>query len=145
MEPSASLAFHLGGDDHERLGVEVLRSAGDGWLASRVELRVGGFQGKFSCSLDCWAFERFAREVRDLWETLQGTAQFATYEGQLELSLIGDGLGHVRVEAQATDEAGTGNCLTFRLHIDQAALQALMSSLDAIVAAYPPPSGSQTA
>ena len=137
-----SLQFHIGGSENEYADVEVVGSNSDGWLPSRIEVSAGAFRGGFPSDLDCWAFERFAREVRELYKTLKGTATFSTYEGQLELSLVGDGLGHVEVKAQAMDYAGTGNKLAFRLHLDQTELPTLMKDLDAIVATYPPPNKS---
>jgi hypothetical protein len=134
-----SLQFQIGGDEHEYARVQVIRANSDGWLPSLISVQAGGFHGEFSSDLDSWAFARFVQEVRDLHRTLKGTATFTTYEKQLELALVGDGLGHVEVKAEAMDYAGTGNKLVFRLHIDQTELPTLMRDLDAIVAAYPPP------
>lgn len=137
-----SLRFQIGGTEHEFARVEVRGANGDGWLPSLVEVSAGAFRGAFPSDLDCWAFARFAREVRELHKTLKGTATFSTYEKQLELSLVGDGLGHIQVRAEAMDYAGTGNKLIFRLDIDQTELPPLMKDLDAIADAYPPPNKS---
>jgi hypothetical protein len=134
-----SLQLQIGGDEHEYVRVQVIGANGDGWLPSLISVQVGGFHGEFSSDLDTWAFARFVREVRDLHRTLKGKATFTTYEKQLELDLVGDGLGHVEVKAEAMDYAGTGNKLIFRLHIDQTDLPGLIKDLDAIVAVYPPP------
>jgi hypothetical protein len=133
------LRFQVGVNGHEYARVEVTGANGDGWLPSRVTVSAGGFRGEFPSDLDSWAFVRFAQEVRDLHTTLKGAATFSTYEKQLELALVGDGLGHITVTAEAMDYAGTGNKLIFRLDIDQTELPLLMKELDAIVAAYPPP------
>ena len=133
-----SLQFRIGGADHEYANVQVLGANGDGWLPSLISVRAGSFHGEFRSDLDWWAFANFAKEVRSLHRTLKRTATFTSYERQLALALVGDGLGHVEVQGEAMDQAGTGNKLIFRLHIDQTDLPLLMEELDAIVAAYPP-------
>ena len=137
-----SLRFKIGGEEHEYACALIEGANSDGWLPSKVEVRAGAFSGEYPCYLDTWAFARFSREVRDLYETLKGTATFTTYEGQLEIVLVGDGLGHVDVKVQAMDYAGTGNKLSIRLGIDQTSLPSLIKELDSIVAAYPPPNKS---
>jgi hypothetical protein len=133
------LRFQIGGDEHEFLRVEVKAANGDGWLPSRIAVCAGAFHGEFPGDLDVWAFSRFADQVRELHKTLKGTAVFSTYEGQLELALVGDGLGHISVNGEAMDFAGTGNKLVFRLGIDQTQLPALLKDLESIVAEYPAP------
>ncbi len=132
------LRFQIGGSEHEFVRVDVTGTNGDCWLPSRVAVRAGAFQGEFPRDLDVWAFSRFADQVRELHRTLKGTAVFSTYERQLELVLLGDGLGHVSVNAEAMDCAGTGNKLVFCLSIDQTHLPALLKYLELIVAEYPP-------
>ena len=134
-----ALHFHIGEEDHEYAHVEVMGANGDGWLPSRVTVRAGSFQGEFPSYLDCWAFARFAAQLRELHKLLKGTATFSTYEKQLELDLVGDGLGHVTVRGEAMDYAGTGNRLTFHLDIDQTYLPKILGDVEAIVAAFPPP------
>ncbi len=133
-----SLKFEIGGTEHEFARVEVISSNGDGWLPSRITVRAGSFSGEFPSNLDVWAFARFATELKALYESLKGTASFSTYEGQLELTLVGDGMGHIQVKGEAMDYAGTGNKLIFRLAIDQTEIPALLRDLSAISAAYPP-------
>jgi len=134
----STLKFQIGGTEHEFVRVDIVGSNGDGWLPSRITVRVGSFLGEFPSDLDVWAFARFATELRTLYESLKGTASFTTYERQLELALVGDGMGHVQVRGEAMDYAGTGNKLIFRLAIDQTEIPALLRDLTAISAAYPP-------
>lgn len=134
----SALRFQIGGDEHDYARVEVTGANGDGWLPSRIAVRAGAFHGEFPADLDVWAFSRFAGQVRELHKTLKGTAVFSTYEQQLELVLVGDGLGHISVNAEAMDYAGTGNKLIFCLGIDQTHLPALLKDLESIVTEYPP-------
>jgi hypothetical protein len=134
-----ALRVQIGENESEFARIEVTGANGDGWLPSQVTVRAGAFQGEFHSDLDCWAFARFATELRDLHKILKGSATFSTYERQLEMTLTGDGLGHIHIKAEAMDYAGTGNKLMFRLDIDQTYLPKILGELDAIVAAYPPP------
>ena len=137
-----ALRFHIGGDEHEYVRAEVEGANSDGWLPSLVRVQAGAFKGEYPCYLDIWGFARFSQEVKDLYENLNGTATFTTYEGQLEIVMVGDGLGHISVKVQAVDYAGTGNKLSFQLGIDQTNLPSLMTELNLIVDAYPPPNKS---
>ena len=135
---TTNLQFQIGGTEHEFVRVDVVGSNGDGWLPSKISLSVGSFRGEFAADLDVWAFARFEKELRTLYESLKGTASFSTYEQQLELRLVGDGMGHVHVDGEAMDYAGTGNKLKFHLAIDQTAIPALLGDLAAISAVHPP-------
>jgi len=133
----ATLSFKVGRGEHEFALVEVVGDRGDGWLPALVTIRAGGFSGQYPCNLDCGAFSRFAKELRELARTLKGSATFSSYEEQFELSLVGDGLGHVAAKGEAMDFAGTGNLLRFHLEMDQTELQPLIRDLDAITARHP--------
>jgi len=133
----ATLSFKVGGTEHEFALIEVVGDRGDGWLPARVTVKAGVFSGQYTCDLDGGAFSRFASELRELHRTLKGTAEFSSYEEQIELSLVGDGLGHVAVKGEAMDIAGTGNMLRFHLEIDQTELQPLLRDLEAIAARHP--------
>jgi hypothetical protein len=132
------LRFQVGGKERERVLVEVLNTTGDGWLRSIVEVEVGAFRASYPCHFDGGAFQRFAAELRVLHSSLKGKATFSSYEGQLELELVGDGLGHLQVKGEAMDVAGTGNTLSFRLGgMDQTELPELFRDVEAIWSAYP--------
>lgn len=109
-----SLRFQIGGVDEEFVRIEVIASNGDGWLPSHITIRTGGFHGNFSADLDSWGFARFATELKSLYADLKRSATFTTYERQLELTIVGDGIGHMRLHGEAMDYAGTGNKLIFQ-------------------------------
>lgn len=131
------LSFHVGVRENEQAVVEVLNSTGDGWLRSRVSLRMGAFAAEYPCMLDGGAFQRFESELRELQRALKGGARFSSYEGQFELEVTGDGNGHMLVNGQAMDVAGTGNTLSFRLELDQTDIPSILRELAAIVEAHP--------
>jgi hypothetical protein len=132
-----ALRFKIGGREHEFVQVEVVGDRANGWLPARVSIRVGGFNAEYICDLDGGAFSRFASELRELHRTLKGVARFSSYEEQIELSMVGDGRGHITVTGEAMDVAVTGNALTFRLEVDQTELPQLIGDVDAIATAHP--------
>ena len=107
------------------------------WIASELHIAAGGFRGSFRADLRSEEFHTFLEEMEALSRTLQGTARFATMEGQIALSLTGDGKGHVHLDGEAIDYAATGNRLQFHLDIDQTYLPEICRSLEYLLAAFP--------
>jgi hypothetical protein len=58
-------------------------------------------------------------------------------EGQLELTLKCDALGHVSVDGAAMDVAGIGNKLLFELNIDQTHVPGILDSLKVTLKKHP--------
>lgn len=110
--------------------------SGDGnWLEVNVSVEFGAWLGRYWASLRVDEFERFLKEVRNLNDSLEGTAEFQSMEEGLRLKLTGDGLGHVSVEGVARDFAG--NALSFRLALDQMFLPALIRELEGLLEEFP--------
>jgi hypothetical protein len=108
------------------------------WVACEVEIAAGGFRGAYRADLRSEEFRLFLDEVEALSRTLEGAASFSTMEGQIALSLAGDGKGHVRVQGEAADiPAGDSNRLQFHFDIDQTYLPEICRSLEVILAAFP--------
>ena len=107
------------------------------WIESQVLVAAGGFHGSIGLSLRAEEFVDFRDQLASLSERLDGTARFSTMEGQLKLTLSGDGKGHVLVEGVVLDEAGVGNSLSFSFEIDQTYLSGLLQSLDAVITRFP--------
>jgi hypothetical protein len=107
------------------------------WIDCELEIVAGGFRGRFRADLRSEEFHTFLQEVEGLSRTVEGTATFTTMEGQIALSLSGDGKGSVRVSGEAIDVAGIGNRLQFGFDIDQTSLPSICRSLDDLLAAFP--------
>jgi hypothetical protein len=131
------LTLQVGARENECATVQVLNSTGDGWLRSHVSLKVGAFSAEYPCMLDGGAFQRFEHQLRELHRALKGKAEFSSYEGQFDLELTGDGMGHILVRGEAMDVAGIGNTLKFQLELDQTDLPAMLRQVAAIVATHP--------
>lgn len=127
------LAFHIGGERAEFVRVAIVGDNGDGWLLAKVELVVGAFSGTYSADLTSVALSRFALDLETLYRTISGTAVFTDYEGQLELQMVCDIRGHIRLKGEAMDIAGTGHKLTFELELDQTNVPQILTSLASLL------------
>ncbi len=107
------------------------------WIDCEVELVAGGFQGRFRTDVSSEEFQTFLEQVDGLSTAVDGTASLTTMEGQIALSLTGDGTGHVRVTGEAVDVAGSGNRLQFGFDMDDASLSGIARSLGYLLAAFP--------
>ncbi len=92
------------------------------WIVCEVEIAAGGFRGGFRADLRGEEFLGFLNETAELSRTLEGAASLTSMEGQIALTLTGDGRGLVRVAGEAVDVAGSGNRLQFGFGIDQTCL-----------------------
>lgn len=137
--------FAFRGDGGNRLRIEVVgylapeptEPIDADWLRCTVEARAGAFHGAFPVSLLVDELEALYSIVDRLYERLRGSATWHTLEGQIELTLSGDGLGHITAEGTCTDVAGTGNRLAFTLSSDQTLLFGTRVELAEVLAQYP--------
>jgi hypothetical protein len=136
---------NIGTLERNRLVLEVLGrehpnavdSLDGNWLTVNVSVEVGAWLGRYGASLRVDEFERLLRGVRNLNDSLRGTAEFQSMEEWLHLKLTSDGLGHVTVEGVARDAAGIGNTLSFHLALDQTFLPALIEELEGLLEEFP--------
>ena len=106
----------------------------DNWLTVEIRVRAGGFRGKAAASIITGELTQFFSELRPLFKTLSGSAEFATMEEQLSLRLVGNGKGHVELRGEVADQAGVGNRLHFTLEFDQSQL---VHELERVISEFP--------
>ncbi len=132
--------WSLGGSERERVAVEVTskptNDGGYNWVKAHVSVFVGGFSGNIEANFLTSDFVRFRDGLRILHNDLKGNAVFETLEGQLNLKLSVDKLGHVTVDGEAVDIAGVGNKLIFQMNFDQSYLSQTLQELDAVIAGF---------
>lgn len=109
----------------------------DNWLTSQIQVCAGEFRGKADAAIVTEELAAFLSQLRPLYDTLLGTAQFSTMEGQLLLRLIGDGKGHIELTGEVADRPGIGNRLNFRLQFDQSQLGASIRDLEKVISEFP--------
>jgi hypothetical protein len=139
------MIFSFGQSERERIEVDVLRYErspnGDfhdsNWLAVKIEVQAGGFHGKADAAILTSEVKEFTSEVRTLFETLRGSANFQTLEGQLSLELTGDGKGHIELTGEVRDQPGIGNRLRFTLQIDQSQLGQSLREIEGVISKFP--------
>jgi len=131
------IAFQIGGEKSEFVRVSITRDNKDGWLSADVEITVGRFCGSYSADFDTFSFSEFAQQLASLHRTVSGSAMFTSVEGQLELTLKCDALGHISVSGEAMDVAGIGNKLLFEFNIDQTHAPQILKSLKSTLKKHP--------
>jgi hypothetical protein len=139
------MTFSFGQSEQERVEVDVLHYErarvgeyhDDNWLTVEIRVRAGGFRGKVSAAIVTDELVRFVSQLRPLFETLRGSAEFSTMEGQLSLQLTGDGKGHIELRGEVADRPGIGNRLHFALEFDQSQLGASISELEKVISEFP--------
>ena len=139
------MIFSFGQSEQERIAVDVhgyeRETSGeywdDNWLTVDICVRAGGFRGKAAATIITSELTKFLSELRPLYETLNGSAQFETMEEQLSLRLIGDGKGHVELRGKVADQPGIGNSLNFTLQFDQSQLGASIRELERVALQFP--------
>ncbi len=109
----------------------------ESWIDCDVLITTGAFTGNVRAGLRPEEFAAFLDAASGLAQTAEGSARLTTLEGQLSLSLIGDGRGDIRVSGEATHEPGIGNRLLFVFEIDRTSLPAVCESLAHVLAAFP--------
>jgi hypothetical protein len=138
------MKISFGESEYERVEIEVLgyelesaASSFDDWLSTRLSVSAGGFRGEVGASILAGDLARLAGPLRRLYETLSGEAKFETIEGQLSLSFVGDGHGHVELNGEMRDQPGSVNRLTFTLALDQSQIAASLRELEDAASAFP--------
>jgi hypothetical protein len=106
----------------------------EGWAQAEVEVSVHCFQGTIRPWVEAADFERFATQLRVLYDSLQGEAVFAPVEQQVVLKVTGTTGGHIHITGEAWSQATYENRLTFTIELDQSYLQAPLQELERIVA-----------
>ena len=120
----------ISGTTGERVTIRRVSAIGpEGWFDTEIEVRCDGWRGKFGASFMQGELSHFARELRVLHEQLKGEAILSPLEPNLELSVVGDGKGHIEVKGTARNNFHTGTQLSFRLDLDQTYLPAIAKAL----------------
>jgi hypothetical protein len=140
-----AITIEVGGDDRDRISLSILGRSHPGatdywdgnWVRTSVDASVGGFTAAFGADLRTDEFDRFRSALQALYEQLDGEAVFETLEGCVTLRFVGDGHGHVRVEAELLDRPGIGNRLRCELQLDQTYLPPIIESLDDVARRWP--------
>jgi hypothetical protein len=111
------------------LDLPAKTDSGYEWIFCRAKIQAGGFNGKADLYIEAGDLIRLSEQIEILYQTLSGEAALDTIEGQISLTLIGDGKGHIKLQGFLLDRRGTGNKLTFVIEHDQTLLWLAVSAL----------------
>jgi len=129
--------WSIGYPEKERLEVELLgepaSDRGYDWIQARVRIDVGGFKGDVAMMLTLSDILRFRTALEPVYRDVRGSAEFKTIEGQLQIKVEVDKLGHVKASGFVRDDASFGNRLTFGIEFDQTLLWHTISEIDEAV------------
>ena len=139
------MTFSFGRSERERLEVEVFgyerqpvgKYWDDNWLSVEIRVHAGRFHGRTRAAFITGDLVSFASQLRPLYDSLSGSAEFKTMEEQLSLRLVGDGKGHIEVRGDVLDQAGFGNSFHFHLDFDQSQLGASIRELGRVTLQFP--------
>lgn len=107
------------------------------WLNCMISVQAGPFSGKFKANLMTTDFELFKRGIIKIYDKLDGVAIFKTLESQVDIKIIGDGIGHLKAECEVIDNVGIGNKLEFEIDFDQTQIPELINQLEKITKEFP--------
>jgi hypothetical protein len=109
----------------------------DNWLRAESDVVAGGFRGRATAAFITSELSKFLSELRPLFETLRGKAEFVTIEEQLRLQLVGDDKGHIELTGEVADQPGIGNRLHFSFEFDQSQVGASIRELEQVTSQFP--------
>jgi hypothetical protein len=105
----------------------------DGWAQAEVEIAVRCFHGCIQPWVEATDFENFTVQLRALYESLQGEAEFCPLEQQFVLKLVGKTGGHIQLAGEAWSQATHQNKLTYEIELDQSFLQEPLRELERLL------------
>ncbi|MBL0726087.1 hypothetical protein [Piscinibacter sp. HJYY11] len=105
----------------------------EGWAQASVEIAVHCFRGEISPWVETVDFELFTKQLRSLYESLQGEAEFTPIEQQFTMKLVANTGGHIQITGEAWSLATYENRLSFVLELDQSYLLAPLRVLEGLV------------
>jgi hypothetical protein len=106
-------------------------------IKSIVTVKAGGFNGHFDCELMTTDFVSLNTGLSKLYDKLSGVASFNTIEGQVEMKITGDGIGHFTADCSVMDNEGIGNTLEFEITFDQTLIPEMLNQLENILKDFP--------
>jgi hypothetical protein len=100
------------------------------WSRADIEVRCDGFSGAMPGQFRKDELVHFGEQVRGLQTNLSGIAIFEPIEPNIELTLKGDGKGHITVTGVAQNTFGRHTKLRFEFNIDQTYLRRIAEVID---------------
>lgn len=107
------------------------------WINCRIQAKSGAFSGTFDAQFMTTDFESFKQQLRRVYESLKGTANFHCLDDYVNIIVTGDGIGHLKAKCTLMESNIPLNELTFELEFDQTYLPDIISQLNNITRTFP--------
>jgi hypothetical protein len=124
--------FHLGSESEFVKMTMPASYVAEGWAQANVEISVNCFSGTIRAYVELDDFVRFFKELKVLYESLQGRAEFSPMDKQIVIAVTGNGRGQMLVTGEAWEHATYGNRLVFELALDQTFLVGPLAQLEGL-------------
>jgi hypothetical protein len=121
----------IGKQGSEYVSIEIGGAPFEGWLTGTVAVSAGPWSGEFKAQFYVGELGRFGAEIEKLYQDLAGPAVFASMESNIEMTLTGDGKGHITAEGIARDGFVRDTYIRFELALDQTELPGIAAALRA--------------
>jgi len=105
------------------------------WFDAKISVKGGSFTGEFNAYMQAGEFVNFRQELQILYDTLIGKASFKSLENQVDIQIIGDGIGHLSATCKVKDSEGEeltiseSSFLSFKIEFDQTHVPKIMNQL----------------
>jgi len=108
-------------------------------VAVQLDLLIWPFRASFETTWMVDSLSSFRSELERAYKTLEGEARFLPdYDGSLDVTLSGDGIGHFAIKRVVCSNPATGPWFKFQLPtIDQTFLPEMISSISDLQEEYP--------
>lgn len=108
------------------------------WLATPIDVSVGGFHGTVGASLRADELRDFKEAIERVQASLQSEATLESMEGWLTLQVTAESSGRFAIHGTIVDRLGAGNCLTFKIRdLDKSHLRPIVESLAEMESSFP--------
>jgi len=116
-----------GGPEGDHVAMEALPKVVSGWRTANIAVLCGAwhYAGQFMVG----ELAKFGKEIEYLCEGLKPRVEFKSVEHYLNIVLVRDGKGHMRVEGEARERLGAKTALEFEFDVDGATLAEVARAL----------------
>lgn len=103
---------------------------------STLEIKSGGFSVLTELYVSTGDIYNFFEQLKNCYETLNGTARLDSYEMNLRVAVEFDSLGHANISGEFVERLEPPNTLKFNLTTDQTYLKNTVTELERIYKYY---------
>lgn len=104
------------------------------WIPVDIQVYAGKFHGKTDDELSKRSILLFINELEILYDKLVGHARISSFEGKVDVKIVGDGLGHIKLDFMIEGEIAR---LQFETEMDQTFLPKLIKELRSMLDGTP--------